>query len=143
MLLNESDQERRPDDRDNPLPFIFPPTNRHQNSAQRHRSAQLRTAEEVKRRIALAAVLVVSLALVWVLPLYVERTMTHVMFADGSGGAIEWGWKRCSLREYCADYRYMRREQTPAVWLAVDIALAISYASVVTVVFAFVTRRKF
>lgn len=37
-----------------------------------------------------AAVFALSLALVVFLPLYVERTMTHVMFADSSGGAIEW-----------------------------------------------------
>ena len=96
----------------------------------------------MKRRVPFAVLFAIALAIVALLPLYVERTMTHVMFADGSGGAIEWGWKRCTLREYCADYRYMGREQTPALWLAVDIALAISYASVVTVVFAFVTRRK-
>ena len=60
--------------------------------------------------------------------------MTHVMFADGSGGAIEWGWKRCTLREYAATYRYMRPEQQPALWLAVDVALALGYALVATFV---------
>src|SRR2546430_17047428 len=96
----------------------------------------------MKRPLRVAILFAMALTIAALLPLYVERTMTHVMFADGSGGAIEWGWKRCTLRKYCADYRYMRREQTPALWLAVDIALAISYPSVVTVVFAFVTRRK-
>ena len=96
----------------------------------------------MKRPPPLPVIFAIALAIVCYLPLYAERTMTEIMFADGSGGAIEWGWKRCTLREYCADYRYMRREQTPAIWLAVDIALAISYASVLTVVFAFVTRRK-
>jgi hypothetical protein len=77
-------------------------------------------------------VFVISLALVSFLPLYIERTMTHVMFADGSGGAIHWGWKRCTLRSYWADYRYMRREQKPAMWLGVNLALALGYASVTT-----------
>ncbi|MFN2621528.1 MAG: hypothetical protein ABR611_01670 [Chthoniobacterales bacterium] len=93
-------------------------------------------------KLPLAVVMAIAFAIVCFLPLYVERTMTEVMFADGSGGAIEWGWKRCTLREYCADYRYMQREQRPAVWLAVDIALAIGYASAITVAFALLTRRK-
>jgi hypothetical protein len=91
----------------------------------------------VNRRIPFAPLFVVCLALVSFLPLYVERTMTHVMFADGSGGAIWWGWKRCTLREYSADYCYMRPEQQPALWLVLDVALALGYASVT----AFVASR--
>ncbi len=86
----------------------------------------------MKRRIPLAVVFAIALTIVSLLPLYIERTMTHVMFADGSGGAIWWGWKRCSIREYWATYHYMQREQTPALWLAVNVALAVSYASVAT-----------
>ena len=85
---------------------------------------------------------VLSLALVSVLPFYVERTMTHVMFADGSGGAIHWGWKRCTLRGYFADYRYMRREQKPALWLGVNVALAFGYASVATFAVSRILVRK-
>jgi hypothetical protein len=83
----------------------------------------------MKRRIPFAVLFAIALTIVSLFPFYVERTMTHVMFADGSGGAIWWGWKRCSLREYWADYHYMDREQR-ALWLAVDVALAVSYASV-------------
>jgi len=54
--------------------------------------------------------------------------MTHVMFGDGRGGTIEWGWKRCTLRSYCADYRYMRREQRPALWAGTNLALVFAYA---------------
>lgn len=90
-----------------------------------------RNEKTAKRRIPFAVLFAIALTIVSLLPLYVERTMTHVMFADGSGGAIWWGWKRCSLREYCADYHYMDREQR-ALWLAADVALAVSYASVAT-----------
>jgi hypothetical protein len=85
----------------------------------------------MKRRIPFAVLFAIALTIVSLLPFYVERTTTHVMFADGSGGAIWWGWKRCSLREYWADYHYMDREQR-ALWLAADVALAVSYASVAT-----------
>jgi hypothetical protein len=84
----------------------------------------------VKRRIPFPVLFAIALTIVSLLPFYVERTMTHVMFADGSGGAIWWGWKRCSLREYWADYHYMDPEQR-ALWLALDVALAVSYASIV------------
>ncbi len=70
----------------------------------------------------------VGLAVVSFLPLYIERTMTHVMFAHGGGGAIEWGWKICTLRSFCLNYHYLRREQNPALWLTVNVALAITYA---------------
>ena len=86
----------------------------------------------MKRRIPLAVVFAIALTIVSLLPLYIERTMTHVMFADGSGGAVWWGWKRCSIREYWATYPYMQPEQTPALWLGVNVALAVSYASVAT-----------
>ncbi len=96
----------------------------------------------MKRRPPLPVIFAIALAIVCFLPLYAERTMTEIMFADGSGGAIEWGWKRCTLREYCADYRYMQREQKPALWLMVDVGLAFAYASAITAVFRLVTRTK-
>jgi hypothetical protein len=95
----------------------------------------------MKCRLPFAVIFAIVLAIVSLLPLYVERTMTELMFADGSGGAIEWGWKRCTLREFCADYHYMSREQTPALWLGVNVALAFAYASVIAVSLA-LTRRK-
>lgn len=70
----------------------------------------------------------VGLAVVSFLPLYIERTMTHVMFAHRGGGAIEWGWKICTLRSFCLNYHYLRREQNPAFWLTVNLALAFVYA---------------
>jgi hypothetical protein len=96
----------------------------------------------MKRHPPLPVIFAVGLVIVCFLPLYTERTMTEIMFADGSGGAIEWGWKRCTLREYFADYRYMQREQKPAVWLMVDVGLAIGYALAITAVFRLVTRTK-
>ena len=92
--------------------------------------------------VPVVVVFAIALTIVALLPLYIERTMTHVMFADGSGGTIEWGWKRCTLRTYCADYRYMREGQTFAKWLGVDVALAFAYAAVLTFPLSFALRRK-
>jgi hypothetical protein len=96
----------------------------------------------MKHRIPLAVLFAIALAIVSLLPFYVERTMIHVMFAHGGGGTIEWGWKRCSLREYWADYHYMWREQEPAWWLGVDVALAVSYASVATFAASRLSSRR-
>lgn len=95
----------------------------------------------MKRPVPLVVVFAIALTIVALLPLYIERTMTHVMFADGSGGAIEWGWKRCTLRSYWADYRYMRRQQQPAMWLGVNLALALGYASIIVVPLNLAIRR--
>jgi hypothetical protein len=92
-----------------------------------------------------AIVFAVALAVVPFLPLYLERTMTHVMFAHGGGGAIEWGWKRCTLSRFWSDYHYLRPEQSPVLWLSVDVALAFTYAFVIALVFHLVfhpTERR-
>ena len=96
----------------------------------------------MKRPLRVAILFAMALSIAALLPLYIERTMTHVMFADGSGGAIEWGWKRCTLRSYWADYRYMRREQKPALWLGVNVVLAFSYASVTAFAANLLIRRR-
>ena len=57
--------------------------------------------------------------------------MMELMFADGSGGKIEWCWKRCSLRVFYADYPHLDREQDPGFWLAVNVGLAFAYATVI------------
>ena len=86
----------------------------------------------MKRAELLAVVFAVALTIVALMPFYVERTMMHVMFADGTGGTVEWGWKRCTLRDYVSDYPHMYREQRPALWLKVNIGLALTYATLVT-----------
>jgi hypothetical protein len=87
-------------------------------------------------------VLAGGLAFVSFLPLYIERTMTHVMFAHGGGGAIDWGWKICTLRSFWVDYHYLRREQNPALWLTVNVALAFTYAFLLALcVEAFLARK--
>lgn len=68
------------------------------------------------------------LALVPFLPLYVKRTITHVMFAHGGGGAIEWDWKICTLRMFWLDYRYFRHQPHRALWITMSVALAFTYA---------------
>jgi hypothetical protein len=89
-----------------------------------------------------AIVFVAALALVPFLPLYVERTMTHVMFADGSGGTIEWGWKLCTLRTFFSDYRYFRHHSHPGLWIAMNVALGLVYGWAIALVVTRILRRK-
>ena len=94
--------------------------------------------------------LVISFALALVvtpfLPLYVERTMLRSWRVDRVGDQIDWGWKITSLNDYWSNYHYMAREQLPALWLTLDIALAVLYALMFAValdlVFARVKKRK-
>ena len=88
----------------------------------------------MNRPIPFAALFAMSLVLVCLLPLYVEQTMTRVMFVDGRGEAVEWGWKLCTLRTFFSDYRYFRRYPHPELWFALNIALACCYASIVALV---------
>lgn len=68
--------------------------------------------------------------------------MTEVMFADGSGGAIEWGWRRCTLSSFRADYQYMNPMQRPALWCAVNVALAVTYSLAIALVVDLAWRRR-
>jgi hypothetical protein len=96
----------------------------------------------MKRRVPLAVIFAIALAVAALLPLYLERTMTELMFADGSGGAIKWGWKRCTLREFCANYPHMYREEEPARWLGANLALLLFYASVTTFAFKLIAASN-
>ena len=88
--------------------------------------------------------LAVALAFVPFLPLYIERTMMRSWRMDHHADMIEWGWKICSLREYWADYQYITREQSPAFWLGVNIALALVYAALIALIvdLLFARRRR-
>jgi hypothetical protein len=91
----------------------------------------------MKRLLPFPVLFVLALTFVSLLPLYIERTMTHIMFADGSGGTVEWGWKLCTLRTFFSDYRYFRHNPHPELWIAMNVLLALSYASMI----AFVVSR--
>ena len=100
----------------------------------------------MKRLLRFVLVLAVALALVPFLPLYIERTMLRSWRMDRLGDSIEWGWKVSSLSEYWSNYRYFAPEQSPALWLSVNFALAIVYALVIALcvdlLFKFWRRRR-
>jgi hypothetical protein len=85
----------------------------------------------MKRLLPFPVVFVLALTFVSLLPLYIERTMTHIMFADGSGGTVKWGWKVCTLRTFFSDYRYFRHNPHPELWIAMNILLALIYALII------------
>ena len=95
----------------------------------------------MKSPLRFAIMLVVALAFVPFLPLYVEQTMTELMFADGSGGAIKWGWKICSLKTFLSDYRYFRHQPHPELWIALNIGLVFTYALAIALIFHLVLRN--
>jgi hypothetical protein len=95
----------------------------------------------MKRFLRFNVVLVVALAFVPFLPLYIERTMLRSWRIDHAGDLIEWGWKICSLREYWANYQYISREQSPAFWLAVNLALALLYGLIIALIIDRLLRR--
>jgi hypothetical protein len=99
----------------------------------------------MKRLIPFPAIFAIALTIAVFLPLYVERTMNHVMFAHpdthGRSGTVEWGWKRCTFHEFYAIYPHMSREQEPARWLGVNVALTFLYAGVISLSIHWAVRR--
>ena len=85
----------------------------------------------MRRRLLLVAVSAAALAVVPFLPAYVERTMVRSWRVDSVGDTVEWGWRLRTLRGFWADYNYFRPEQRPALWLSVNLALALVYALVI------------
>lgn len=75
----------------------------------------------------------VALALVPFLPLYIERTMMRSWRMDQRADIIEWGWKLTSVTDYWSHYHYFKSEQQRALWLAVNLGLAFTYALVIAV----------
>lgn len=97
----------------------------------------------MKRLPRFILVQVVALAFVPLLPLYIERTMLRSWRMDQRADIIEWGWKLTTLPDYWSNYHYFKSEQQPALWLAVNLALAFSYALVIALgIDQFLVRRK-
>lgn len=88
----------------------------------------------MKRAVRFALLLIAASALVPLLPLYLERTMLRSWRVDQLGDVIEWGWRLRTLNGYWSDYRYFSREQQPALWLSVNLALALIYALVLALI---------
>lgn len=77
--------------------------------------------------------LVAALVILPFLPVCIERTMTRSFHSGSGGDTISWGWELLSLIRFLSDYRYIRPEQQPAVWLTVNIALLLIYAIAIAV----------
>lgn len=81
----------------------------------------------MKRPVQFALVFAAALLLVPFLPLYIERTMLRSWRMDRAGDVVEWGWRLSTLSTYWSNYKYYRPEQKPALWLMVNLALALIY----------------
>lgn len=53
---------------------------------------------------------------------------------DQAGDVIEWGWRLCTLSGYWSNYSYFRPEQNPAFWLGANLALALGYGLLITLI---------
>ncbi|MGB7924324.1 MAG: hypothetical protein WCF57_13860 [Pyrinomonadaceae bacterium] len=96
----------------------------------------------MKRLLRFALVLAAALALVPFLPLYIERTMMRSWLVNPAGTLVEWGWRIRTLSSYWADYAHFSPEQRPALWLAVNIALAFIYATVIAFIVDYLLARR-
>ena len=96
------------------------------------------------RRLRFVIVLIAALVLVPFLPLYVERTMVRSWRVNHIGDVIEWGWRFRTLWSYWSEYSYLRPDQQPAFWLAVNVALCFTYALLIALVIdrLFVRRMR-
>lgn len=96
----------------------------------------------MKRPLQFALVLAAALLLVPFLPLYVERTMLRSWRMDRAGDVVEWGWRLSTLSNYWSNYNYYRPEQKPALWLTVNLALALIYGLLIAFCVDRALRRR-
>ena len=98
----------------------------------------------MKRLARLAISFALALVVAPFLPLYLERTLVRSWRVDRAGDQIDWGWKLTSLTNYWSNYNYLTREQRPALWLTLDVALAVFYALIfaVAIDLAFAWRKR-
>lgn len=96
----------------------------------------------MKRTLRFSIVLAAALAVVPFLPLYIKRTMMRSMVVGHAGDVIHWGWKISTLVDYWSNYSYNTRSQSPAIWLGVNLALALTYALVIALIVDRVLVRR-
>ena len=88
-----------------------------------------------RRPFRFIALFVAALAVVPFLPLYVERTFMRLFLVSGAtGDTVEWGWALRTLAGFWSDYDHFTPEQRPALWLCVNLALAVTYAVLIALV---------
>ena len=73
------------------------------------------------------------------LPLYLERTMVRSQLSGRQGDRIDLGVSARTLRGFLSDRRYMRPEQQPEIFLALNVTLMMGYATAIGVL---ATRRR-
>jgi hypothetical protein len=88
-----------------------------------------------RRPFRFVVLLAAVLAVVPFLPLYVERTFVRSWHVGGAGETVEWGWAWRTLAGFWSDYAYFRSEQRPALWLCLNVALAVVYAVLIALAF--------
>lgn len=89
----------------------------------------------MRRPFRFVALFVAALAVVPFLPLYVERTFMRLFLVSGArGDTVKWGWTLRTLAGFWSDYDHFSPEQSPALWLCVNVALAVVYAILITLV---------
>ena len=96
----------------------------------------------MKRTHRFVAVFAAALAVVPFLPLYVERTFLRSWYVDGRGHTVEWGWRIRTLSSYWSNYVHFSPEQRPALWLCVNVALAVVYAVLLALAFDRLLARR-
>ncbi|MFL6332414.1 MAG: hypothetical protein ACJ754_03635 [Pyrinomonadaceae bacterium] len=95
-----------------------------------------------RRSFRFVAVFAAALAVVPFLPLYVERTFVRLFLVSGAAGdTVEWGWALRTLSGFWSDYRYFQPEQRPALWLCVNLALAVTYAVLIAFIVNYLLVR--
>jgi hypothetical protein len=88
----------------------------------------------MKRPLRFVVVLAAALGFVPFLPLYIQRTMLRSLRVNHAGDVVNWGWQVISLTDYWSKYQYFSSKQQPALWLAVNLGLALAYALVIAIV---------
>jgi hypothetical protein len=82
----------------------------------------------VTRRVRVLVSLAAGALLSPWLPLYVARTMTRA-HVEAGGDVITHGWRTGSLPAFLDAMPYMRPEQSPDLYFALNLALAVVYAA--------------
>lgn len=83
-----------------------------------------------RRARILAGLVAGALVSPW-LPLYVARSLTRAFVSGGGGDVISYAWRRHTLPSFLDAMHYMRPEESPQRYLALNLALAAVYAGAI------------
>ena len=94
-----------------------------------------------KRLLQIGVAAVLGLVSSPFIPLYVEHSLTRAQVIGRAGDLISWNFRLVTLPGYIEDMQYASRDESPYLFLVLDLGLWLVYAAAVALGLFWAMRR--